>query len=208
MHGFNFIFSSPLSYFGPSQNSKIGLRGREQQPEEWVISHVLDYFNTAFNNQFLILLFCSGILISLEVLIGTHNCKLPDTVQAPSRFTIFSWLPMWVIIFSSDIRASFSEASGFSVKVITWIWKSLTKKYKFKWLCCFVTCKSLFQINWTDSTFGNTPKMLYSIKRFSQRWKVNVCVNVYHLNVWESSHKMVISVILGLARNDSSVLRC
>lgn len=35
-----------------------------------------------------------------------------------------------------------------------------------------------------------------------------MCVNVYHLNVWESSHKILISVILGLARNDSTVLRC
>lgn len=37
-----------------------------------MINHVLDDFKTAFNNQFLILLFCSGVLISLEVLIGTY----------------------------------------------------------------------------------------------------------------------------------------
>lgn len=40
---------------------------------------------------------------------------LPDSVHAPSRFTIFSWFPRWVIILSSDMRASLSELSAFSV---------------------------------------------------------------------------------------------
>lgn len=35
-----------------------------------------------------------------------------------------------------------------------------------------------------------------------------MCVSVDHLNAWESSHKVLIFVILGLARNDSSVVRC
>lgn len=33
-------------------------------------------------------------------------------------------------------------------------------------------------------------------------------VSVEHLNAWKNSHKVLAVVILGLARNDNSVLRC
>lgn len=42
--------------------------------------------------------------------------RLPVCVHAPSKFTIFSWFPRCVIILSSDMRASLSELSAFSIK--------------------------------------------------------------------------------------------
>jgi hypothetical protein len=43
--------------------------------------------------------------------------RLPDLVQAPSKFTMFKCGPRWVIIFSSDMRACFSLDLAVAVEV-------------------------------------------------------------------------------------------
>ncbi len=66
----------------------------------------------------------------------THLYSPFGLVQAPNRFTTFRWLPMWIRIFNSDIKALCSLAVAPSETHT----HTPTKTHKIHLIVCFCTC--------------------------------------------------------------------